>query len=80
MTKLTPTEQSKILKAFQNLTGHEANLIWDILSAHQENEICNGEFGFSDDEEKYGSVEETPDFKVGQALLERIETALVEGV
>lgn len=77
MTKLSPTEQRKILKAFQSLTGAEANLIWDILSAHLENERCNDEF---DDSGEYKNIEETPEYKVGEALLERIETELVRGV
>jgi hypothetical protein len=75
---LSPFEQRKILKAFKNLSGPEAELLWSILSDHLENERCNCEPAIVNGEEV--DADSTPQYKVGEALLNRIETALVEGV
>jgi hypothetical protein len=69
MAKLSPTEQERLRKAFQTLTAEEAGVLWSVLAAHVENELCN--------DECEGDPSEVPDTVVAQGLLDRVEMALV---
>lgn len=69
--KLCPAEQDRVRQVFQTLSGPEARLLWNVLAMHVENERCNDEVE---------DPEESPSFKLAAGLLERVETALVEGI
>lgn len=56
-------------RAFETLSADEAAVLWDVLAAFVENERCNDE-----------AVEESAELAIAEALLDRVEAALVEGV